>query len=187
MLSTSMDSMFAWSRRLAVGRGGGRRSLRVLGALFIAAGLAGCASQTQKEGLFGAAGEAGARVANVRPGTLGDFSHNVGNKVLFLTDSAELTPQARAVLDGQARWLKQYSNYRVTIEGHADERGTREYNLGLAARRAAAVKRYLVSKGIDSARLRTISYGKERPVATCDNISCWSQNRRAVTALSGTG
>ena len=159
-------------------------------AVLAGALLAGCASQAQKAGLGGpggmGAGGAGG-MANVRPGSAGDFSYNVGNKVLFLTDSAALTPQARTILNGQARWLKQYPNYVVTIEGHADERGTREYNLALAARRAAAVKRYLASLGIRPARLKTISYGKERPVATCDNISCWSQNRRAVTTLSGTG
>ena len=183
MLSTSIQSVFARGKHLKLSG-----IMPVLGALFIAGTLAGCASQAQKAGLHGAGGAGGVGgVANVKPGTSGDFSYNVGNKVLFLTDSASLTPQARSVLDGQARWLQQYNNYAVTIEGHADERGTREYNLGLAARRAAAVKKYLITRGIAGTRLKTISYGKERPVATCDNISCWSQNRRAVTALSGAG
>jgi peptidoglycan-associated lipoprotein len=109
---------------------------------------------------------------------------NVGDRVFFETDSTELTPQSRATLDKQAQWLTNYSQYsQFTIEGHADERGTREYNIALGARRAQAVRDYLVSRGIQAQRMRTISYGKERPVAVCNDISCWSQNRRAVTVL----
>ena len=97
---------------------------------------------------------------------------------------SELTPQARATLDKQAQWLTNYSQYgQFTIEGHADERGTREYNIALGARRAQAARDYLVSRGIQGQRMRTISFGKERPVAVCNDISCWSQNRRAVTVL----
>ena len=97
---------------------------------------------------------------------------------------SELTPQARATLDKQAQWLTNYVQYsQFTIEGHADERGTREYNIALGARRAQAVRDYLTSRGIQQQRMRTISYGKERPVAVCNDISCWSQNRRAVTVL----
>ena len=95
-----------------------------------------------------------------------------------------LTPQSRATLDKQAQWLQQYSQYTFTIEGHADERGTREYNIALGARRAQTVREYLASRGINPQRMRTISYGKERPVAVCNDISCWSQNRRAVTVLN---
>jgi peptidoglycan-associated lipoprotein len=95
-----------------------------------------------------------------------------------------LTPQARATLDKQAQWLAQYNRYTFTIEGHADERGTREYNIALGAKRAQSVREYLITRGIDASRMRTISYGKERPVAVCDDISCWSQNRRAVTVLN---
>jgi peptidoglycan-associated lipoprotein len=87
----------------------------------------------------------------------------------------------------QAQWLNRYGKYAVTVEGHADERGTREYNLALGARRAAATRDFLVSQGVAANRIRTISYGKERPVATCDDPSCWSQNRRAVTVLNGAG
>ena len=109
---------------------------------------------------------------------------NVGDRVFFETDSSELTTQARATLDKQAQWLTNYSQYsQFTIEGHADERGTREYNIALGARRAQAVRDYLVSRGIQAQRMRTISYGKERPVAVCNDISCWSKNRRAVTVL----
>ena len=118
------------------------------------------------------------------PGSQQDFVVNVGDRVFFETDSTELPPQSRATLDKQAQWLTNYSQYsQFTIEGHADERGTREYNIALGARRAQAVRDYLVSRGIQAQRMRTISYGKERPVAVCNDISCWSQNRRAVTVL----
>jgi peptidoglycan-associated lipoprotein len=118
------------------------------------------------------------------PGSQQDFVVNVGDRVFFESDSTELTMQARGTLDRQAQWLTTYKRYSFTIEGHADERGTREYNFGLGARRADAVRAYLTSRGIDPARMRTISYGKERPVAVCNDISCWSQNRRAVTVLN---
>ena len=119
------------------------------------------------------------------PGSQQDFVVNVGDRVFFDTDSSALSAQARATLDKQAQWLTTYSQYsQFTIEGHADERGTREYNLALGARRAQTVRDYLVSRGIAANRIRTISYGKERPVAVCDDISCWSQNRRAVTVLN---
>jgi peptidoglycan-associated lipoprotein len=118
------------------------------------------------------------------PGSQQDFVVNVGDRVFFETDSSELTTQARATLDKQAQWLTNYVQYgQFTIEGHADERGTREYNIALGARRAQAVRDYLTSRGIQQQRMRTISYGKERPVAVCNDISCWSQNRRAVTVL----
>jgi peptidoglycan-associated lipoprotein len=118
------------------------------------------------------------------PGSQQDFVVNVGDRVFFETDSSELTPQSRATLDKQAQWLTTYSQYgQFTVEGHADERGTREYNIALGARRAQAVRDYLISRGIQAQRMRTISYGKERPVAVCNDISCWSQNRRAVTVL----
>jgi peptidoglycan-associated lipoprotein len=118
------------------------------------------------------------------PGSQQDFVVNVGDRVFFDTDSTDLSPTARATLDKQAQWLTNYSQYsQFTIEGHADERGTREYNIALGARRAQAVRDYLASRGIAANRMRTISYGKERPVAVCNDISCWSQNRRAVTVL----
>jgi peptidoglycan-associated lipoprotein len=118
------------------------------------------------------------------PGSAQDFVVNVGDRVFFETDSTELTPQARSTLDKQAQWLSQYSRDAFTIEGHADERGTREYNIALGARRAQVTRDYLIARGVDGARMRTISYGKERPVAVCNDISCWSQNRRAVTVLN---
>ncbi|HRF09322.1 MAG TPA: peptidoglycan-associated lipoprotein Pal [Xanthobacteraceae bacterium] len=118
------------------------------------------------------------------PGSVQDFVVNVGDRVFFESDQSELTPQARATLDKQVQWLQQYAQYAFTVEGHADERGTREYNIALGARRAQTVRDYLVSRGINPSRMRTISYGKERPVAVCNDISCWSQNRRAVTVLN---
>ena len=123
--------------------------------------------------------------AAAAPGSQQDFVVNVGDRVFFETDSTELTPQSRATLDKQAQWLNNYTQYsQFTVEGHADERGTREYNIALGARRAQAVRDYLISRGVAANRMQTISYGKERPVAICDDISCWSQNRRAVTVLN---
>lgn len=119
------------------------------------------------------------------PGTTQDFTVNVGDRVFFTTDSSTLTAEARQTLDRQSVWLNKYSQFGITIEGHADERGTREYNLALGARRAAATKDYLASRGVNRGRIKTISFGKERPVEVCNNISCWSKNRRAVTLLDG--
>lgn len=101
--------------------------------------------------------------------------------VYFSSDSVDLTPEARQTISLQADWLRRHPDRVVTVEGHADERGTREYNIALGARRANAVKAFLVAQGIDGARVRTTSYGKERPIAACNDISCWSQNRRAET------
>ena len=119
------------------------------------------------------------------PGTTQDFTVNVGDRVFFTTHSSTLTAEARQTLDKQSVWLNKYSQFGITIEGHADERGTREYNLALGARRAAATKDYLASRGVNRGRIKTISFGKERPVEVCNDISCWSKNRRAVTILGG--
>ena len=144
--------------------------------------ITGCA---KKKGLPDNAAQLGIGAGNAAPGSSQDFTVNVGDRVFFTTDSTSLTAEARQILDKQAVWLNKYSNYPITIEGHADERGTREYNLALGARRAAATRDYLSSRGVRRGRIKTISFGKERPVAVCNNISCWSQNRRAVTVLSG--
>jgi peptidoglycan-associated lipoprotein len=117
------------------------------------------------------------------PGSQQEFLVSVGDRVFFETDSSNLTPTAVSTLDKQAQWLNQYKNYRIMIEGHADERGTREYNIALGARRASIVVNYLTSKGVDARRITSKSFGKERPVAICNDISCWSQNRRAVTVV----
>ena len=118
------------------------------------------------------------------PGSQQDFVVNVGDRVFFELDSSELTRQSITTLEKQAQWLRAYPQYQFLVEGHADERGTREYNIALGARRAQAVRDYLVSRGVQGQRMRTISYGKEKPVAICNDISCWSQNRRSVTVLN---
>jgi peptidoglycan-associated lipoprotein len=125
-----------------------------------------------------------ANASAATPGSQQDFVVNVGDRVFFDSDQTDLSPQAVATLDKQIQWLQTYPRYQFTIEGHADERGTREYNIALGARRAQSVKSYMTAHGIDPSRMRTISYGKERPVAVCNDISCWSQNRRAVTVLN---
>jgi peptidoglycan-associated lipoprotein len=152
------------------------RNARLAVALLAGLGLAACASHATQE-------QAGL-ASSAAPGSQQDFVVNVGDRVFFETDSTELTPQARSTLDKQAQWLQLYNRYSFTVEGHADERGTREYNIALGARRAQTVHDYLVARGVDGTRMRTISYGKERPVAVCNDISCWSQNRRAVTVLN---
>ncbi|ACI99196.1 peptidoglycan-associated lipoprotein Pal [Rhodospirillum centenum] len=118
------------------------------------------------------------------PGSAEDFVANVGDRVFFGFDRFDLTPEATATLDRQAAWLKQYPNVTVTVEGHADERGTREYNLALGERRATAVKNYLTALGVDTARVQTISYGKERPAVLGSDESAWAQNRRGVTVIN---
>jgi peptidoglycan-associated lipoprotein len=152
------------------------RGVPLAAVLAIGLALGACANNPNANGA--------ANGAMATPGSQQDFVVNVGDRVFFDTDSSELSAQARATLDKQAQWLTQYGRYQFTIEGHADERGTREYNLALGARRAQTVRDYLVSRGIAANRMHTISYGKERPVAVCDDISCWSQNRRAVTVLN---
>ncbi len=152
-------------------------------AAMILAGLSLAACANNPNQLNGAnAGLAG----SAAPGSAQDFVVNVGDRVFFESDSTELTPQSVATLDKQAEWLQRYNRYAFTVEGHADERGTREYNIALGARRAQTVRDYLISRGVQGNRMRTISYGKERPVAVCNDISCWSQNRRAVTVLNAT-
>ncbi|WP_407965374.1 peptidoglycan-associated lipoprotein Pal [Bartonella sp. C271] len=123
---------------------------------------------------------------NVQAGSSQDFTVNVGDRIFFSLDSSSIESDAEYVLARQAEWLLRYPHYFITIEGHADERGTREYNLALGQRRAVAVRDYLISLGVSSQRMNTVSYGKERPVAICDNISCWNQNRRAVLVVNNT-
>jgi peptidoglycan-associated lipoprotein len=118
------------------------------------------------------------------PRSIAYFNQRVGDRVLFPVDQHTLTAEGRAVLQGQAQWLNTNTSYAVIIEGHADEQGTREYNLSLGARRAASVQNFLISQGVSPGRMRTISYGKERPIEVCSSESCYAQNRRAVTVLS---
>lgn len=112
------------------------------------------------------------------------FSQTIGDRVLFEVDTSTLTAAGQATLRGQAGWLQTNSDYLAVIEGHADEQGTREYNLALGARRANAVREFLISNGVSANRVRTVSYGKERPLAVCSAESCYAQNRRAVTIIS---
>jgi peptidoglycan-associated lipoprotein len=170
------------------------------GAILLAAVLALAACNNP--GRFGADAGAGAAGAGgiagpgITSGALGDpsnptsiayFNQTVGDRVFFALDQSTLSPEARATLTGQAQWLAVNTQYGAIVEGHADEQGTREYNLALGARRAAAVKDFLVAQGVAPGRIRTVSYGKERPVALCSNESCWAQNRRAVTVLNFAG
>jgi peptidoglycan-associated lipoprotein len=160
------------------------RAARFAAAIVLTIGVAACSSNKDATGSAAFAGGGMGAGAGV-PGSTQDFVVNVGDRVFFETDSTDLTPTATAILDKQAQWLQRYPRYTFLIEGHADERGTREYNFSLSARRAQTVRDYLVSRGINGSRFRTVSYGKERPVAVCNDISCWSQNRRAVTVLDG--
>ena len=122
----------------------------------------------------------------VVPGSDADFRRSVqSNTVNFGLDQFDIDPTARGILDGQAAWLSRNPQARITIEGHCDERGTREYNLALGDRRANAAKNYLAAKGIDAGRITTISYGKERPLALGSDDASWAQNRRAVTIVVG--
>ena len=149
--------------------------LRTAALVLLVLTVAACARNGTGVGNLGPGGGA--------PGSQQEFLVSVGDRVFFETDSSSLTPTAMATLDKQAAWLQRYNNYRILLEGHADERGTREYNVALGARRAAVVVSYLASKGVDQRRITSKSFGKERPVAICNDISCWSQNRRAVTVV----
>ncbi len=123
----------------------------------------------------------------VKPGTQEDLVVNVGDRVFFNYDKFNVKPGGRKTLEKQAAWMKANPSVIVVIQGHADERGTRDYNLALGDRRANSVKDYLVSLGVNPSRVSTISYGKERPVATGSNETAWSQNRRGVTKVKGVG
>jgi peptidoglycan-associated lipoprotein len=131
----------------------------------------------------GGMGVNGGRVGAASPGTQEDLVVNVGDRVFFGYNESELSAEARATLDRQAIWLKKYPQTEITVEGHCDERGTREYNLALGERRAVAVKNYLVADGINASRVKTVSYGKERPAVLGSNEAAWAQNRRGVTVV----
>ena len=162
------------------------RTLVIVGAV---AAMGAC-TNANRFGADGAAG-AGAGAGAVLPGSANDptspayFNQTIGDRVLFAVDQSTLSPEAQATLDGQAQWLTQNGDYTAVIEGHADEQGTREYNLALGARRANSARDYLISRGVAGNRLRTISYGKERPIEICSTEACYTKNRRAVTVLAG--
>lgn len=148
-------------------------------SIFAAVALLAACDTTPKDG----AGAGGAGQVSVRPGSQEDLAQNVGDRVFFGTDRSDLTTEARSTLNRQSQWLKTYPQVTITIEGHADERGTREYNLALGERRANSVKNYLIAQGVQSARVRTISYGKERPAVLGSDDGAWAQNRRGVTMV----
>jgi peptidoglycan-associated lipoprotein len=155
-----------------------RHGMGLLAAVALLFALAGCTANQRPEDM--------AKFNNpAAPGSARDFITRAGDLVYFSTDSTELSPESQQTLATQARWLRQYNHHAITIEGHADERGTREYNIALGEKRAQTVRAFLIQQGVDAGRIRTVSYGKERPVAVCNDISCWSQNRRAQTVLNG--
>ena len=118
------------------------------------------------------------------PGSIAFFKKNGGDRVLFAIDQSDIDPMGKEILLAQVDWLQANSGYKIIIEGHADERGTREYNLALWARRANSAREFLVSRGIESSRIKTVSFGKERPAELCSNENCYSENRRAVSVVS---
>jgi peptidoglycan-associated lipoprotein len=150
------------------------RTIKAFAAMAVMLVIAACSSQQEQ-----AAGAS----TTVTPGSVADFRQNVGDRVFFDTDMSNIREDGRQTLTRQAEWLKKYTNYQITIAGHCDERGTREYNLALGERRANAAKQYLVAQGIPAQRIQTISYGKERPDPVGSDEAAWSRNRRAVTEL----
>jgi peptidoglycan-associated lipoprotein len=159
------------------------RILAVTGALLM---LAACSSTPPEAGPGGGpGGPGGISSSRFGPGSQQDLAQTAGDRVFFEYDQTNISPEAQQILQRQAQWLKRYPNVSVTIEGHTDERGTREYNLALGERRAQAVKNVLVALGIPASRMQTISYGKERPAVPHEDESSYAQNRRGVTVVNG--
>lgn len=177
---------------------GGART-RILGMLAVLVIVAGCSSNKDQSTMAGDGSLTGGdrtavtntdtglssttTTGNVTPGTQEDLTVNVGDRVFYGYDQSDLSAEARATVEKQAQWLKTYPNVNVTVEGHCDERGTREYNLALGEKRAMAVKNYLISNGVEPGRIQTISYGKERPAVTGSDEASWAQNRRGVLVV----
>ncbi|MDE2912971.1 MAG: peptidoglycan-associated lipoprotein Pal [Paracoccaceae bacterium] len=163
--------------------------IRRLTGMLLAVALAGCAANSGND-----SGQAGMRSGEIseqalggvgaEPGSIAYFQALTGDRVFFEVDESTLSAEAVSILDAQVEWLSVHRQYTATVEGHADERGTREYNLALGVRRAVSVRNYLVSQGIAADRIAIVTFGKERPVETCSNEFCWSVNRRAVTVLA---
>lgn len=168
----------------------GTKTLKIAGAMSAIAILAACTSTTAVDDT-GIVDTTRSTVAPAPsgpvPGSQADLEQNAGHRVFFGYNQWTLTPQAQNVLARQAAWMKQYPEARVQVSGNCDERGTREYNLALGARRAEASKAYLVSLGVDRSRITTVSYGKERPIDPRSNDSAWSLNRNSTTTISGIG
>ncbi len=164
------------------------KNVTKLALLLVTLGLAACANPNRNgmgvnDPYANGAGMAGVGSAAL-PGTTEYFRTAVGDTVLFPIDQSSLTPEARATLAGQAQWLNANPGFTSVIEGHADEQGTRQYNLALGARRANSVQEYLISQGVGAGRLQTVSYGKERPLEICSDEACYAKNRRAVTVVT---
>lgn len=157
--------------------------IAAIGAVLALAACARPAQDMQVQDPYAGAGGPGGVGASALPGTAEHFKATVGDTVLFPLDQSTLTPEARTTLANQAGWLNQNGGFSALIEGHADEQGTREYNLALGARRANSVQEYLISQGVQPGRIRTVSYGKERPLAICSTEECFTKNRRAVTVV----
>jgi peptidoglycan-associated lipoprotein len=151
------------------------QGFKLAAVLAVALSMGACANKNL--------GADGAMASAATPGSQQDFVVNVGDRVFFDSDQTDLSPQAITTLEKQVRWLQTYNRYSFTIEGHADERGTREYNIALGARRAQSVRTFFASRGIDPSRMRTISYGKERPTCVASNDDCWGKNRRGVSTV----
>jgi len=173
----------------------GSRTLGLLAVLVVVA-VAGCSKTNKDAGSITTDGNMTSNVtasptpvdqaatpSGPTPGTQQDLVVNVGDRVFFGYDKYDLSPEARTIIEKQAQWLKTYPNINVSVEGHCDERGTREYNLALGEKRATAVRNYLVALGIQASRLQTISYGKERPAVTGSDEAAWAQNRRGVLVV----
>ncbi|MFW8637051.1 peptidoglycan-associated lipoprotein Pal [Cribrihabitans pelagius] len=167
--------------------------LKTAMAIAVMLGLGACSNSPWNDTLNGAGAGAGSGAgagAGIGTGALDPaspayFRESVGDRVLFAVDQSTLSPAAESTLQGQARWLAANPDYVVTIEGHADEQGTREYNLALGARRANSAREFLMSQGISAGRIKVVSYGKERPIEICSEEACYTKNRRAVTVLAG--
>ena len=164
-------------------------NMKIVGALAVTLLVAGCSSKSQTGAQTDMTGTNGSDTTQTTaiPGSEEDLKQTVGDRVFFELDHSDLSQEARQTLDRQAAWLKRYPAVRVTLEGHCDERGTREYNMALGARRANAARAYLVALGIQSARIQTVSYGAERPAVLGTGEAVWSQNRRAVTVVAQAG
>jgi peptidoglycan-associated lipoprotein len=173
------EAQLAGKRFLHKGVRGRQMKLKIVTFIAAALLLAGCASDKE----MSTTDSSSTGGTSAAPGSVEDFQVNVGDRVFFDYDSYEIRADAQDTLNRQAAWLGQYGNYAITVEGHCDERGTREYNLALGERRANAVRNYLVAQGVDPNRIQTISYGKERPEIADSNESAWAQNRRGVTVL----
>ena len=160
------------------------RIIGLLGALLLLAACSSPPPPPPRAAPPGGPGAGGVGSTNIAPGSQQDLEASAGDRVFFAFDRSDISAEAREILTRQADWLRRYPNVTVTIEGHCDERGTREYNLSLGERRAQAVKNQLVALGIPASRINTISYGKERPIVVGSNEEAWVQNRVAITTVN---